>query len=147
MKALSIHKAAFVLLAGIMFYGCKPSEGPGGTSTIKGKVLLNDYSSDWLTYRETTPKADEKVHIIYGEGKTTPDDDVDTGPDGSYEFKYLQKGTYQIYVYSKDSTGANTPPTLQATFKKKLVITTVEITENHSTVEAPDLMMLDNNFP
>ena len=28
------------------------------------------------------------------------DDDVNTSHDGSFEFKYLQKGNYELFVYS-----------------------------------------------
>ena len=43
---------------------------------------------------------DQEVFIIYGQQNNTHDDDVNTSYDGTFEFKYLNKGNYEIFVYS-----------------------------------------------
>jgi hypothetical protein len=45
------------------------------------------------------PIADQDVYIIYGAENTFYDDDIKTSYDGSFEFRYLRKGTYKIFVY------------------------------------------------
>jgi hypothetical protein len=143
-KTIAIIFAALILFTGLP--GCKKEEGVGGTSTIHGKVIVHDFDAGFQepAPREVYPAADKKAFIIYGEDGTTYDDDYDTSYDGTYEFKYLQKGKYKIFVYSKDSTGAKTTGILSG--RKIPVIIDVEIKSNGSTVEAPDIIILDNNF-
>jgi hypothetical protein len=65
------------------------------------------YARDWdNTQRYVISSGyavDERVYIIYGNGSVVSDD-VRTGPDGSYEFRFLNKGHYQVYVNSIDTT-------------------------------------------
>src|SRR5690349_5852021 len=106
MKVLqtSLIVLMLVFLSGLQ--SCKKEEGEGGTATIRGKVIVHNFDAMFSRPQPTEiyPAADEKVYIIYGDG-TTYDDDFDTSFDGTYEFKYLQPGTYKLFVYSKDSTG------------------------------------------
>lgn len=87
----------------LILSSCKKYEGEGGRGTINGKISImeilhiNSNPSDTIYY----DGADEDVFIIYGEGKTTPDDKIECGYDGSFTFKYLQPGTYTIYAYSE----------------------------------------------
>ena len=128
----------------IIFAGCKKDEGPGGTSTIKGKVIVYDFDHSFQQSSPTLiyPAVDENVYIIYGTDHTTYDDNYKTTFDGTYEFKYLQKGNYRLFAYSKDSTGAylNNP-----TLNDIPSFINVEITKNGSTVTGPDIIILDNN--
>ena len=94
----------FVFLVTLTFLiSCKKYEGEGGRGSINGKIYimeilhLNSNPSDTIYY----DGADEDVFIIYGDGKTTPDDKIECGYDGSFSFKYLQPGTYTIYAYSE----------------------------------------------
>lgn len=71
---------------------------------------------------------EEDVYIIYGGDAedTYFDDDVKTSFDGSFEFEFLEKGTYRIFVYSKDNT----------VFGGKVVeMQEVEITDKKQTIE------------
>lgn len=92
----------FVLIT-LILSSCKKYEGEGGRGTINGKISImeilhiNSSPSDTIYY----DGADEDVFIIYGDGKTTPDDKIACGYDGSFTFKYLQPGTYTIYAYSE----------------------------------------------
>ena len=130
----------------LLITGCKKEEGIGGTSTIRGKVIVHDFDGAFLEQvpRSIYPSKDEKVYIIYGEDDNLYDENFNTSFDGSYEFKYLQKGKYRLFVYSKDSTGAKTTGMLSSV--KIPIIVNVEVKSNGSTVEVPDMIILDNNF-
>jgi hypothetical protein len=145
MKTFSMKGLASLLLIALVLPSCKKEEGEGGTSTIRGKVIVHDFDSGFQQSEPTKiyPASDEKVYVIYGEDGTTYDDDFNTSYDGSYEFKHLQKGTYKLFAYSKDSTNAKTTGILSDLDIP--VIVTVEITSNGSTVDAPDIIILDNN--
>jgi len=88
---------------------CKKPAGEGGTSTIKGSVYTKNYNSNFSTLLGKYPGADVDVYIIYGD-EATFGDRTKSGPDGVFEFKYLRKGKYKIYVYSKDSVATVGPP-------------------------------------
>ena len=81
----------------MVFSSCRKVEGPGGSVTIKGVVIeRNHVGTSIFEY----PAADQDVYIIYGSENSFYDDDVSTSYDGSFEFRYLQKGDYQVFVYS-----------------------------------------------
>ena len=111
-----------------------------------GKVIVHDFDAAFQNPvpTEIYPASDLKTYIIYGKDKTTYDNDFDTSYDGTFEFKYLQKGKYRIFVYTKDTIGA-----FNGTYTNGPdipIFVDVEITSNGSTVEVPDLIILDNNF-
>lgn len=112
----------------LLLISCEKDPGSGGSSKIYGKVMVKDYNSTFTVLEETYYAQAEDVYIVYGDNMGT-DDRVRTSYDGSYEFKYLRKGTYHIFVYSKDST-------LQ-TDALVPVIKDVEITKNNQGVEVP----------
>ena len=127
----------------LLFAGCKKEEGQGGTSTITGQVIVNDYDGGFFQLKATYPAADKKTYIIYGTDHTTYDDDYNTSYDGSYEFKHLQKGKYRIFVYSKDTTGVYN--FTHTGYEPDVpIIVDVEIKSNGSTVVAPTITILNN---
>jgi hypothetical protein len=99
-----LKKIAFIALAALftITYACKKPPGEGGTSSIKGTIYTKNYNSNFSTLLGQYPGADVDVYIIYGE-EVSFGDRTRSGPDGVFEFKYLRKGNYKIYVYSKDS--------------------------------------------
>lgn len=123
----------FLLAIGIS--ACKKEAGEGGNSTIKGKVQVHDYNGSFpaLPYSNYGAQA-EDVYIIYGDG-TTADNRTKTSFDGSFEFQYLRKGTYKIFVYSDDSN-------FVAPSGKVVVQEQIEITKNKSEVIAPDMLII-----
>jgi hypothetical protein len=144
MNRISLFKILLVIaVVSTAISGCKKDEGPGGTSTIKGKVIVYDFDAGFLSPAPISiyPAIDESVYIIYGESGTTYNDDFKTSYDGSYEFKYLQKGKYKLFAYSKDSTGASV---FNPSLKKVPSMIEVEINSNGSTVNAPDIIILNN---
>lgn len=127
----TLFLAIFAVL--LFFSSCKKEAGEGGNASIRGKVWVKDYNANFTVLNSEYPGADEDVYIIYG-------DDISYGyrvkasPDGSFEFKYLRKGKYKIYIYSKDKT--LTSPSLMTSIeveasisknKEKVDVGTIEI--------------------
>lgn len=135
----------FMTLAVTFLGGCKKDAGEGGTSTIKGKVLFYDFDASFQAVVDTYPAVDEDVYIIYGDDHSTYNDNYKTSFDGTFEFKYLQKGKYKLFAYSKDSTGAASG-NLNSNSPKIAKFAEVEITANGSVVTTPDIIILDNNY-
>ncbi|MBL0103373.1 MAG: hypothetical protein IPP51_06170 [Bacteroidetes bacterium] len=147
MKSLrALNCLIFISLVIFLSSGCQKDEGQGGTSTIVGHVVINSFQAGFNPpVPETTYAAvDEDTYIIYGADHSTYNDNYKTSFDGSYEYKYLQKGKYRIFAYSKDSTGAYLG-NASSTRPKIPVFVDVEITENGQTVTAPTLTILKDN--
>lgn len=85
------------------FTSCSKEEGKGGEYSIKGKVLVNYYQDNFSTKSGSGVAKDYEVYILYGD-QVGLGDKVRTDYKGEFEFKYLQKGNYKIYVYSDDTT-------------------------------------------
>jgi hypothetical protein len=122
---------------------CKKDAGEGGTSTIHGKI--------WIKHISNVPPVDssyygskEDVYIIYGTDHETYDDHFDTSHDGSYEFKYLQKGTYKIFAYSIDTTGYS-QGFLYTSRPRVAVFKDVTISDKNQTVEVEDIVIFKYN--
>lgn len=142
-KAIMICMSSMVILLS----GCKKDEGIGGTSTIKGLIMVNDFDHGFQSPQpvEVYAARAEKVYVIYGLDHTTYDNDYSTSYDGSYEFKYLQKGKYRIFAYTKDTTGAYNG-TINFNAMKIALFEDVEIKSNGSVVTVPTITILDNNY-
>jgi len=100
-----MKKTFTILLFSTLFFSCKKEAGVGGTGTIKGKILVNDYNGNVFS-GNTFDGADYDVFIIYGGENSFYDDKISTSYDGSFEFRYLRKGDYKIFVYSQDVDGS-----------------------------------------
>ena len=88
----------------MVFSSCRKVEGHGGSVTLKGVVIeRNHVGTSIFEY----PAADQDVYIIYGSENSFYDDDVSTSYDGSFEFRYLQKGDYQIFAYQDNPSVAS----------------------------------------
>ena len=124
-----------LVFAGVLFLfqSCAKVEGPGGSSSIKGKIhvevrdvagnLINEYDAP-----------DEDVYLIYGDGATFYDDDVKTSFDGSFEFNYLQPGKYQLFVYQDCNSCAS---------GKEAVIVNVEIADKKTATDVGTIIIQD----
>jgi hypothetical protein len=101
------NKIKLILPIFILFFvfsSCRKVEGPGGSVTLKGVVIeRNHVGTSVFEY----PAADQDVYLIYGSENTFYDDDVKTSFDGSFEFRYLQKGVYQVFSYQDNPTVAS----------------------------------------
>jgi hypothetical protein len=123
-----------LLISILSLIACEKEPGEGGTSTIRGKVITREYNRDFTILRDVYPAAKEDVYIIYGDDFVYGDR-FETNYDGSYEFKYLQEGSYTIFAYSKDSTNL-------ITAEEIAVMKQVEITGKDQVVEVPDIYIL-----
>lgn len=94
-----------VVLACLSLAACNNKEGEGGTGTVKGYVKLVHHPDDnYSLNADTLDAAKTDVFIIYGD-QPFCGDDVETGPDGLYQFDYLTPGKYTVFAYSTLATG------------------------------------------
>ncbi len=120
----------FVLVV-LSIVSCKKEAGEGGNSSIRGSVWVKDFNSAYIVTHEYAG-ADEYVYIIYG-NDISYSERIRTSYDGSFEFKYLQKGNYKIYTYSQDSAN------IINSSGNFAIVKDVEITENKQVVEVPKI--------
>ncbi len=134
-KTIVIALAAVALIT----VACKKPAGEGGRATIKGTIHTKNYNSNFSTLLNQYPGADLDVYIIYGDDATYGNR-VRSGPDGVFEFKYLRKGNYKIYVYSKDSVATVGPPystiNPNTNAPDMAVYKSIEIKDKKGTVDA-----------
>jgi len=127
---------AGLVLALFLLTACEKGAGEGGTSTIKGVVITEEWDSEFKNRNDVYPSQEEDVYIIYGDDDFFGDD-VKTNYNGVYEFKYLRKGTYTVYVYTKD------PQVDYEISNQKLIIKKeVRITSNNQTVTLDTIVVM-----
>jgi hypothetical protein len=124
----------------MVFAGCSKDPGVGGKATIKGKVKVVEYNDNTcLPTGNEYYGPEERVYIIYGDNGFY-DDDIRTGPDGSFEFRWLRKGDYTIFVYSDCPSGGCPNPCPSGV---KTVSVKVSIDNNKEELELSDIV-IDN---
>ncbi len=122
-KKFAIYPIALLLL---FFTACEKEVGEGGSSHIVGKIMVENYDKDG-NLEATYFGQETRVYIIYGDNDIY-DDDTRTHFDGSYQFRFLNKGTYTLYAYSEcDDCPSGDEPILE----------TVTISSRGETVVAP----------
>lgn len=124
----------FILFLTICFFAisCK-KEGVGGDASITGYVHVKKYNSTFTQYISEYPGRDIYVYIVYGEHSGF-DKRVKTDYNGNFEFPYLYKGNYKLYVYSRDSTLQDPSGTIP-------VIREIQITERKQQEHIDTLMI------
>ena len=115
-----------------LFVSCTKEAGPGGLATIKGKVYGRDITSGGNLKAEGY-MANWRVFISVANNPSYFDD-IRTSYDGSYEFKFLRKGSYDIWAFSDCDTCAIKT---QAVIKKG-----IEISDKKGEVTVPDLEII-----
>lgn len=136
MRELKLYFHILILLLLIVgLASCKKPEGPGGQASVKGKVYASDFdnTNTYLVSKGYYPGI--KVYIIYGSG-TEIGNSVVTSTDGSYEFKYLNKGSYKVFVNSVD-----TSKKVKGNDTEKAVIKEFEIKEAKKKVTLEDIFI------
>ena len=123
-------KKIIILFIAFSLFSCSKDEGYGGLATITGKVYGKDFNSSGYLVGEGYI-GDVSVYISKS-GETAYFDKVDTAYDGSFSFKFLHKGTYDIWVYGDCDTCA-----WDQTFTKK----TITISSSKETVTTEDLVI------
>ncbi len=126
----------FTALSLLFFFvtACSKYEGTGGRATIKGKIYVKQYNESFTQLLDEYYAAEEDVYIIYGDHDVY-DDDMKTNFDGKFEFSYLERGNYKIFVYSEDST-FNTPG------GKEAIFIDIEIKEKKDVIELDDIVII-----
>jgi len=99
----------FIMLSFFAGTACKKPPGKGGNSSIRGNIKLMKYDPSTQTFRLQYPAKEVDVYIIYG-NDVSYGDRIRTDYEGDFEFKYLRKGDYTIYVYSLDTVAFKGPP-------------------------------------
>ena len=92
----------FFIVTVLVSMSCTKEAGVGGSATVTGKIFAKDYNALGTPTGEYYAQ-NYKVYLIYDDEGGAFDDDVNTSHDGSFEFKYLQKGNYELFVYSNYS--------------------------------------------
>ena len=123
-------KKIIILFIAFSLFSCSKDEGYGGLATITGKVYGKDFNSSGYLVGEGYI-GDVSVYISKS-GETAYFDKVDSAYDGSFTFKFLHKGTYDIWVYGDCDTCA-----WDQTFTKK----TITISSSKETVTTEDLVI------
>ena len=117
----------------VFYYSCKKGPGEGGRASIKGKVYTVNYDAQLLTKKDSGYLGGQKVYIIYGD-ETAVGSNQDSNNEGAYEFSFLRKGKYKVYVYSKVANGQ----------LDSAIVQTGEITDKKQTLELPDFNIKTN---
>lgn len=128
-------KSRFFLLLSLgllIFSSCK-KPGVGGDATVKGYVHVQKWNSTFTYFIADYPGKDIYVYIVYG-NHPGYDKRIKTDYKGEFEFPYLYKGDYTIYLYSRDSTFKD--PSGIST-----IIDTVKITARKETVNLDTLFI------
>lgn len=124
----------------MLFAACKKEAGQGGRASIKGKVYAEYWDKAFSAKKDSAYAPNVDVYIIYGNDASYGDNQK-TSYDGTFEFKYLQKGKYKIYAYSRDSSGVATGQ-LNIYAPNIAVVKSVEITERKQTKELDEIKVL-----
>ena len=96
----------------------------------KGKIYIEDYNGSGVLQAEYYAP-EERVYLIFGD-EGFYGMDTRTSFDGTYEFKYLKKGSYTVFAYSDCDTCASG---VIAASKQ------IEIADNNSTLEVADIIL------
>jgi hypothetical protein len=120
------------LLFIILIISCKKDPGPGGLASIRGKVFGTDVTASF-NMRDSGYLGNQRVFISVANDPIYFDD-VRTSYDGSFEFSFLRKGSYDVWSYSDCDT---------CTWKQQMVIRKgIEIDDKKETVTIEDLRVI-----
>lgn len=137
MRNLLILTAVLLSLA-----ACRKFPGEGGQASIEGSVRIENrlVLTNPSTVFDTVPGADEEVFLVYGD-HISPDDRLWTDYEGNFRFRNLRKGSYTLYVYSKDTTGNPGENNLRMP-----IIREIEVTERKEEIDLGDLFIYDDEI-
>jgi hypothetical protein len=135
MLQMSFPGKILALTLAFITFSCKKPPGEGGTSSLKGKVWVEDWNGGFTVKNGEYAGADRDVYIVYGDAVGYSDR---TRADyrGEFEFKYLRKGKYTVYVYSEDKT-------LTSKSGDTVVVKTAEITAKKQTVTLDNFVIYE----
>lgn len=144
MKNKQVIIISITALLIIFILSCKKEPGSGGNSSIKGKVWVKQYDLTFENILRQFNGADVDVYIIYGD-EVSYGDRVKSDYEGDFEFKYLRKGSYKIYAYSKDSAEAWAGGSVKTDLPPKAIVKDVMVTDKKQTVDVETITIGINN--
>lgn len=128
--------ASIVIGAAILLGACEKQPGKGGSATIKGLIMVQEYNGDFtIKTGEPYPAQDVEVYLVYGDDEIYGDK-FQTGFNGRFEFNYLQTGQYMVYVLSKSDENLVTKERVPV--KKQVTITEKKQVIDVGTIEIID---------
>lgn len=129
---MHIYKWLIFSACTLLFLGCEKEPGEGGRASIQGKLYIQEYNGDCSELRDEYYGINERVFIIAGDDPSYFED-VRTGPDGTFWFQYLRKGSYKVYAISEncDVAGQTEP-----------IFIEVEIDERKQNFETQDIVVI-----
>ena len=127
-----MNKYNFLLaLLLLLLCSCTKSEGIGGQAVIKGELFVHNFNALGNPTGDSYEAQEHDVYIIYGDNDNTYDDDMETSYDGTFEFKYLYPGNYEIFTYSECFT---CPPGQDSLIKLNVTIDSKKETVDLGTI-------------
>ena len=114
---------------------CTKTEGIGGRASIKGKIIVNNINVLGQVI-DSYDAQRQDVFIIYGNDNDTYNDDFKTSFDGSFEFKFLNKGNYEIFTFSECSSCAKG--------QDSLILIPVIIEETKDSIDLGEIIIVNN---
>lgn len=120
------HLLFGLFITGSILFSCKKPPGEGGHALIRGKIWVEDWNAAFTIKNGEYAGYDREVYIVYGEHAGF-DERIRTDYKGEFQFPYLRKGKYRIYVYSKDNS-------LQSQSGDTTFVQDVEITKKKETI-------------
>ena len=116
-----------LLAVALLWGGCTKEAGEGGKAEITGTVLRQNVNAGGSPLGDPYPYQETRVYIAYGD-HTTSDDDVRTGPDGTYSFRWLRKGDYTVYTFGEcNCPGSSVALSAKVTVSDKKDVVTVPV--------------------
>lgn len=135
LKLKFIRQTIFILIVASVIAACKKKPGEGGKASIKGKIWVENWNTGFTVLNEDYYGTDVDVYIIYGD-EINYGDKVSTNYKGEFEFKYLRKGKYTIYTYSKFRT-------VPAPDGDSAIVNTVEIKDKKENLDLGTITIFD----
>ena len=92
-----VKKIICLLAFVFLLFSCSQEEGTGGLASIQGKIYGIDFNSNGNLVGEGY-LGGVKVYISK-HGETAYFENTDSAYDGTFKFKFLHKGTYDIWAF------------------------------------------------
>lgn len=123
-----IKKIFGLLLIALIAFSCSQEEGEGGLASIEGKIYGKDFNTRGTLVSQGY-LAGSKVYISKHNEKAYFTK-TDSSYDGSFKFKFLYEGTYDIWVLG-DCDFCND-------WKQTIVLKTINVTSRRQKVVTDD---------
>ncbi len=102
MKNKFFKSAILFSIVAVSILSCKKGPGSGGRANITGKVYGITWNQSMTIAQDTGYIGGQNVYLIYGTDAVYSEN-MKTTYDGTYDFKYLRKGHYKLYTYTRVS--------------------------------------------